>query len=154
MNPISTNREHRTIEVPVLPYVAKVLHRLYGNSVIHACHNTLRGKAIANIFTDIPDELPFPERVLPTEKVKVELNYRVARYYTRWNMNDAFELGTYYEKVVQRMMLSHIVAQVRAGVSIVDSVDDFFTLYGIDEDDYARSTALMMFHSYRKQYNL
>ena len=151
---ISDKRQNRTIEVPVLPYVAKVMRRLYGHDTIHACHNTLRGKAMAAMFCDIPDELPFPERVLPTEKVVLELNYRVARLYTRWNMHNAVELGTYYEKVVQRMMLSHIVAQIRAGMKICAAVEDFCTLYDIEEDDYARSTALMMYHNYKKAYNL
>jgi hypothetical protein len=150
----STSREIRTIEVPVLPYVAKVMRRLYGNGVIHACHNTLRGKAIASLFADLPDELPFPERPLNTEKVRVELNYRIARIYSKWSLNKGVELGLYYEKVVQRMMLSHIVAQVRCGSTIVASIDDFFKLYDIDEDDYPRDIALNLIDYYRKQYKI
>lgn len=151
---VKKNSKDRVIEIPVLPHVAAVMRRLYGGEVISANHNTLRGKAIANCFVEIPDELSFPEQNFKYEKIQIALNYRIARYYTRWGMHKAFELGAYYEKVVQRMMLCHIVAQVRCGKSINFAINDFYELYGITEDDYARESALMMYHTYKKKMNL
>ncbi len=146
-----TINQERVIDIPVLPHVAAVMRRLYGGGVIPANHNTLRGKAIANCFVEIPDEFSFPDQVFRYEKIQIALNYRIARYYQRWNMHAAFELGSYYEKVVQRMMFCHIVAQVRCGKTINFAINDFYDLYGITEDDYARESALMMYHTYKKK---
>jgi hypothetical protein len=147
---ISTTREHRIIEVPVMGYVAKIIRKQYGDGVVHACHNTLLGRSIANIFADVPDEIQFPERPLPADKIKVEMNYRVARFYNRWKLHPAVELGIFYEKVVQRMMVTHVMAQVRCHITIDAAIDDFFTLYDLDEDDdYARASALQLYHKYK-----
>jgi hypothetical protein len=150
----SLTKNERVVEVPVLPYVAAVMRTIYGNGVIPANHNTLIGKAIASCFIEIPDELPFPERPCHYEKIELSLNYRIARFYKKWNLQKAFDIGAFYEKTIQRMMFVHILAQVRCGSSINAAIDDFFEIYGISEDDYARATALMMYHNYIVKMNL
>jgi hypothetical protein len=146
-------RQERIINVPVPVYVAKVMRKLYGGDVIHACHNTLLGKALATVFVDLPEELPLPSNPLPQESIKIELNYRVAKVYTRWGLGKVFDLGFYYEKTVQRMILTHMIAQVRAGKSIEFAFQDFCNLYDISEDDYARDSALFLYHKYSHNIN-
>jgi hypothetical protein len=142
--PITTEKAKpttlRIVEVPVKLHVYKVLTCLYGD-VVKAHHNTVTGKALFNLIGDVlQEELDFPAPVL--RGIKVEFNYRVARFYNRYGLYKVFELGGYFEGVVQMMLFQHIVAQMRKGGTATAAIDDFYRLYDIDEDDYARDCAL------------
>lgn len=144
--PITAKREPtcRIINVPVKPHVFKILTCMYGD-VVKAHHNTVTGKAVFNLVGDVlQEELDFPEK--PLQGIKVELNFRVARFYNRYGLYKVFELGSYFDSVTQMMLFQHIAAQLRCGKSVPCAIDDFFHLYGIDEDDYGRDSAMRLWH--------
>ena len=143
----------KVIDVPVLPHVACVLRKLHGKGIIDVNHNTLIGKVVANCFMEVPDEFEFPERPLSYDKVQIGLNYRIYRFYKRWNMYKVLELGIFYEKIVLRMMVSHIIGQTRMGATIKSAIDDFFDLYDIDESDYARKAATDFYNRFKNKIN-
>ena len=149
----------RIVQVPVPVYVKKILlckkewiyYDVGNNPVLKTNHNRLVGKAVYNLITQLPLELDFPES-LPMDKINIELNARVAAYYDRYGLWKVFELGIYYERVVQEMMMQHIAAQVRCKRSIAKAAADFFEMYEIDEDEYERRSAEQLWYKWRAQY--
>lgn len=151
--PITFKREPtscRIIQVPVKPHVFKILTCLYGDTV-KAHHNTVTGKAIFNLIGDVlQEELDFPQR--PLKGIKVELNYRVARFYSRYGLYEVFELGSYFDSVTQLMLFQHIASFQRMGKSVPSAIDDFYEMYGIDEDDYGRDSVQRLWHFRKGMY--
>lgn len=149
----------KIIEIPVRSYVKKVLmsKKVWvkktddGRVVLKTNYNTLLGKAVYNMIADLPEELGFPES-LPMDKISIELPHRVAIYYTRYGLWKVFELGVYYERVVQDMMLQHIAAQVRCNRSISKAIADFMAMYGIEDIEYESRTAEQLWFKWKMHF--
>ena len=149
----------KVIEIPVKSYVKKVLLAKRdwirigdnGEPILKTNHNTLVGKAIFNLIADLPEEFGFPES-LPMDKILIELNARTANYYTKYGLWKVFELGVYYERIVQDLMMQHIAAQIRCNRSIAKAVSDFFLMYSIEEGEYERRTAEQLWFKWKRQF--
>ncbi len=60
-------------------------------------------------------------------------------------------IPTFYRRqTIDIMLFVHVTAMIeRNGMEIKDAVNDFFSLYGIDEDEYPIGTALKVYHRVR-----
>lgn len=137
---------HR-VRIPVLPYVKKVLLHEYGPEPISVMGYSILGKYLSAFPLDFPneehDEKSYGEEV--TFHISSNLYPHFKKYET------LFQAGYYFEKVVQRMLLAHIEAQHRLGGKILDAIEDWYDMYGIEEDDLRMDAVYELWKQYKKK---
>ena len=135
------------VKIPVLPYVRKVLLHEYGPEPILINNLTVLGKAMYSTPLDFPDFEPAEVR---GEAMKFHISHNLYGQYKQYKA--LFQSGCYFEKVAQRMLLAHIEAQQRIGGKILDAIEDWFEMYGIEEGvDYRLDAAYELWKAFKKK---
>lgn len=142
---------NEVIEIPVQPYVKKVLLKWYKQEPLPLHQNNMMGKSLIALLADMPSQQTLIKPTIRGEKVRVQISIRLVPFYEMFE--NAFEMGFYFEKVVQHMMFTHVSAQVRCGVNALKALKDFYNLYGFDEDDYPFDTAYRMWQFNKRKFN-
>lgn len=133
------------IAIPVLPYVKKILLKLYGNEPLLLVDKTLLAKSAVGISMYIPEDTRVPGCT-----VRVQMSNRVLEYYA--DFKHAFQLGMYFERVAQQMMLTHIAAQKRMHRDSMSALRDFYEMYELTDDDYDIESAYRMWQENKRKY--
>jgi hypothetical protein len=133
------------IEVPIAAFAKKVLLKseaLDDDGAIKINENTLPGKSLLCI--DV--ELPFPDLSKITfDTVKLKVSTRIASRYKRWQGSELNDLGAYYEKVAQKIIMSMLDMAVLLNYPQKDSLDLIYSHFGFEEWDYERESLLQLY---------
>ncbi len=135
------------VRIPVLPYVRKVLLHEYGPEPILISGLTVLGKYFYSFPIDFPET---PSIEVKGEVMKFKISHVLYNHYKSYK--ELFQTGCYFEKVAQRMLLAHIEAQQRLGGKILDAIEDWFEMYGIEDgEDYTLTAAYELWKQFKKR---
>lgn len=121
------------VKIPVLPHVKSLIVALYGPEPVEANENNFMGKEIQSILLPYSQSELFPAK-LHGETITVALSHRIAPYYQRFQ--HAFDLGCMFEKQFHSILYAHIEAQRQCGVSVLQSIKNFYIRYNINDELY------------------
>ena len=138
------------IRVPVRSFVRKVLIGIYGDEPIHAGMYSAIGRELQEAYSFLPADELWGEVPIPGDSISIEMPQRLARHYNRWSTYRTVDLGCLFEKTALLLLLQHITAQVRCRVAITQALDDFYAMYGIEEDEMPRETSTKYYYRHRK----
>lgn len=149
---MSIERTTFQAQIPIVPFVKQILLKEYGAEPIRITGQSLLGKQVMSFVLDLEDqglegiELP---KVYGTT-IQIELSTRLWKFLQRYN--DLFQAGMFFERMAQRMMIQHIIAQVRAGRTAWSAMEDFLLFYDIGEDEYAAMSAYELWKLWKKSH--
>lgn len=146
---ISTVTE--AISVPVRSFVRKVLLGIYGAEPIHAGMYSAIGRELQEAYSFLPADELWGEVPIPGDSIQLVLPQRLARHYNRWATYRTVDLGCLFEKTALLLMVQHVTAQVRCKLPITQALDDFYAMYGIEEDEMPRETSMKYYQRHRQE---
>lgn len=119
----------------------------YGPEPIPVSGKTILGKYLHAFPLDFP-ELEIKEGI-HGEYVSFMVSKPLLPFFKSYD--NLFQAGYYFEKVAQRMMLAHIEAQHRLGGTILDAIEDWREMYGIEEDELRLDAAYELWKQHKKR---
>jgi hypothetical protein len=145
--PMTTTHTATNLRLPVLPWVRKVLLYEFGPEPIRLTGYSLLGKHALGLPFDLP-ETERPPYDVGGCTVLCSISTRLWSNLQRYE--ELFQAGYYFEKVGQRMLLSHIVAAQRFGIPAKTAMLDWLDMYDLDEDEYSSEAAYQMWKVYKQ----
>lgn len=136
------------VRLPVLPWVRKVLLKEFGPEPIPVHGHSIFGKHMEALPFDVPEQEENQALQVCGSYIVVRVSSLVWRSVR--NYQHLFKAGFFYEKMIQRMMIAHIVAQERLGVANMTALKDWYDMYQLDiDDDYSLDAAYWLWKSYK-----
>jgi hypothetical protein len=143
------HRDSYNVRLPVLPWVRKVMIAEFGPEPIRIAGHTLLGKHMKALPFDLPEKNERPD--LDTAGSAVLVNVSALLWASVRDYNQLFQAGYYFEKLFQRMMVSHVRAQARLDVPNMTAIRDWLDMYGLDiDDDYSLEAAYELWKVYKQ----
>lgn len=142
----------KILEIPCRNWVARVLtayEEADDDGCIYLRENTLEGQSLSHVQAELPFRDDTTELISRMETVKVKVSQRLYYRYHQWMGSEVFNLGNFYEKIAQRLLMAWIDAGRAFGQTQKDSVLKFYEEFGIDQEEYPVLNAIQLYKKHR-----
>jgi hypothetical protein len=136
-----------TITIPTSTFAAKIIREEYGNDDSETLISIdPRDHLWKYLLYRLPEGSKTNDRAHTTLTDHIEL--AVTGKIRKRLLEDLWQVGLYLHEHCRQRLLHFVEAQTIAGVQASKSIEIFYAMYEIDEDDYSRDAAYRLWQRY------